>query len=84
MGFKAVHRNGGGRCTVRACSSGSTEGFCPSSNWSCAPINVAMTCATFGVKCVAIAKYGESWWKDWPMDSDPRLLYYFWSQPPTN
>jgi cathepsin X len=43
-----------------ACSYESTEGFCPSANWDCSPINIARTCNTFtssGGYCAAIDFY---------------------------
>eukprot|EP01065_Artemidia_motanka_P010387 TRINITY_DN154_c0_g2_i8.p1 TRINITY_DN154_c0_g2~~TRINITY_DN154_c0_g2_i8.p1 ORF type:complete len:639 (+),score=205.24 TRINITY_DN154_c0_g2_i8:75-1991(+) len=40
-----------------ACSSESTEGFCPKADFSCKPINVARTCPTFGEDCVALDHY---------------------------
>lgn len=40
-----------------ACSSESREGFCRSVDTTCKPINVARTCSTFGVDCVALDHY---------------------------
>lgn len=35
-----------------ACSSESREGICPNGDWTCKPEKVAVTCGTFGEKCV--------------------------------
>jgi cathepsin X len=40
-----------------ACSSDSSEGLCPASDWSCTPKNVALTCGTFGQECVGLSQY---------------------------
>lgn len=40
-----------------ACSSDSQEGMCPASDWTCKPENVAVTCGTFGEKCVGLSHY---------------------------
>lgn len=40
-----------------ACSSESKEGFCQHVDTTCKPENVARTCATFGVPCVALDRY---------------------------
>jgi len=43
-----------------ACSSESTNGFCPHSNWECTDINIARTCGTFpdnGGTCVGLNRY---------------------------
>ena len=42
-----------------ACSSESREGWCAkaSNEWKCEPINVARTCGTFGIPCVALDRY---------------------------
>merc|ERR1712066_1046087 len=41
----------------QACSSESQEGICPGNDWSCTPVNVAVTCGTFGEKCVGLTHY---------------------------
>merc|ERR1712228_886226 len=41
----------------QACSSESQEGICPGNDWSCTPVNVAVTCGTFGEKCVGLSHY---------------------------
>lgn len=43
-----------------ACSSESQQGFCPHADWSCKPINVAMTCGSFsseGGSCTGLNAY---------------------------
>eukprot|EP00966_Prymnesium_polylepis_P177548 4112147-Prymnesium_polylepis.1 len=40
-----------------ACSSESREGICPSGDWTCKPEKVAVTCGTFGEKCVGLSHY---------------------------
>lgn len=43
-----------------ACSYESTEGLCPSGDWTCTPFNTARTCSTFtasGGDCVEITPY---------------------------
>jgi len=41
-----------------ACSSDSTNGFCPGQDWSCNLLNTARTCGTFGAgKCVGVNQY---------------------------
>merc|ERR1711957_1110767 len=40
-----------------ACSSDSSEGLCSASDWTCTPENVAVTCPTFGKKCVGLSNY---------------------------
>jgi cathepsin X len=40
-----------------ACSSESREGLCAAGDWSCSDVNVAVTCGTFGEKCVGLSQY---------------------------
>jgi len=40
-----------------ACSSESREGICPHGDWTCKPEKVAVTCGTFGEKCVGLSHY---------------------------
>jgi cathepsin X len=42
-----------------ACSSESSEGFCPHANWECTDMNVARTCSTFPPSgfCAGISQY---------------------------
>ena len=40
-----------------ACSSDSKTGLCVGHDWSCTPLNVARTCATFGEDCVGLESY---------------------------
>lgn len=40
-----------------ACSKDSNEGLCPASDWTCTPENVAISCGTFGKKCVGLSHY---------------------------
>jgi len=43
-----------------ACSSDSTEGWCPKVDWTCSPINVARTCGSFsseGGDCTGLSRY---------------------------
>jgi len=40
-----------------ACSSEMTDGMCQGADWKCTAPNVAVTCATFGKKCVGLSHY---------------------------
>merc|ERR1712039_749374 len=43
-----------------ACSSESTEGFCPHADWSCSAANIARTCGSFGQEggsCKGLSQY---------------------------
>merc|ERR1711957_477832 len=40
-----------------ACSSESSEGFCPHVDTTCSAMNTARTCPTFGQECVALDHY---------------------------
>ena len=40
-----------------ACSKESKEGFCKAKDWSCSAENTAVTCGTFGEKCVGLSHY---------------------------
>merc|ERR1719269_40486 len=43
-----------------ACSSESTDGFCPHADWSCTPQNIARTCGSFdkeGGSCTGLNHY---------------------------
>eukprot|EP00929_Paragymnodinium_shiwhaense_P032367 TRINITY_DN17948_c1_g1_i1.p1 TRINITY_DN17948_c1_g1~~TRINITY_DN17948_c1_g1_i1.p1 ORF type:complete len:657 (+),score=151.38 TRINITY_DN17948_c1_g1_i1:80-2050(+) len=40
-----------------ACSSEIKDGMCKGGNWECSAINTAVTCGTFGEKCVGLSKY---------------------------
>merc|ERR1712070_718260 len=40
-----------------ACSSDSTNGFCPGQDWSCNLMNTARTCGTLGGGCVGVNQY---------------------------
>merc|ERR1719473_1985566 len=43
-----------------ACSHDSEEGFCPSMDWTCTPLNVARTCGSFGAEggpCTGLSSY---------------------------
>mmetsp|Transcript_133487 Transcript_133487/g.285432 ORF Transcript_133487/g.285432 Transcript_133487/m.285432 type:complete len:664 (+) Transcript_133487:74-2065(+) len=40
-----------------ACSSESTDGLCKGMDFSCSAVNTAVTCATFGKKCVGLSFY---------------------------
>jgi cathepsin X len=40
-----------------ACSSDSKTGICVGQDWSCTAVNTAVTCPTFGEKCVGLSHY---------------------------
>jgi cathepsin X len=40
-----------------ACSSEIKDGLCKGADWSCTPLNTAVTCGTFGVPCVGLTHY---------------------------
>jgi len=40
-----------------ACSSDSTNGFCPDQDWSCNVFNTARTCGGLGASCVGVNQY---------------------------
>jgi cathepsin X len=40
-----------------ACSSEQTHGICKGMDWSCTAVNTAVTCGTFGEKCVGLSQY---------------------------
>jgi len=40
-----------------ACSSEIKDGMCKDADWTCTPLNTAVTCPTFGEKCVGLTHY---------------------------
>merc|ERR1712178_41714 len=40
-----------------ACSSEQKDGICKGMDWSCTALNTAVTCGTFGEKCVGLSHY---------------------------
>jgi len=61
----SLSKNGGGISyessnPYAACSSESTEGYCPAADWTCTPVNVARTCGSFdheGGACTGLSHY---------------------------
>merc|ERR1719188_1333489 len=60
-----------------ACSSESTEGFCPDGDWTCKPVNIARTCGSFdheGGACTGLSHFPNATISDYGSISGAKAM----------